>query len=189
MNLSCWPINLLKTFYYKFIEILNYFYKKLFMDLINKLIPTKIQTVIKLFLIRTFPLNFDRWAPKYPPVKEPIINTINKFEGTDPILAKKTAPIKFQKIPTVKNVILIARRKSISKVFIKEIENIFNKYHIQVKKFLCGKYIRNSFEQDQTNIFSMCEKIIDGHNENEIFSVPKFQKNKGFFEKFFNFFN
>ena len=91
------------------------------MDLINKLKPTKIQTVIKVFLIRTFPFNFDRWAPKYPPVKEPIIKTINKFVGTDPIFAKKTAPIKFQKIPTVKNVILIARRKSISKVFIKSI--------------------------------------------------------------------
>ena len=91
------------------------------MDLINKLMPTKIQTVIKVFLIRTFPFNFDRWAPKNPPVKEPIIKTINKLNGTDPILAKETAPIKFQKIPTVKNVILIALRKSISKVFIKSI--------------------------------------------------------------------
>ena len=91
------------------------------MDLINKLIPTKIHTVIKVFLISIFPFNFDRWAPKYPPVKEPIINTINIFEGTDPILAKKIAPKKFQKIPTVKNVILIARRKSILKVFIKSI--------------------------------------------------------------------
>ena len=94
------------------------------MDLINKLIPTKIQTVMKVFLIRTFPFNFDRWAPKYPPVKEPIINTINIFEGTDPILDKKIAPTKFQKIPTVKNVILMARRKSISKVFIKSIVTI-----------------------------------------------------------------
>ena len=91
------------------------------MDLINKLIPTKIQTVIKVLLIRIFPFNFDRCAQKYPPVKEPIINTINIFEGTDPILVKKTAPMKFQKIPTVKNVILIALRKSISKVFIKSI--------------------------------------------------------------------
>ena len=91
------------------------------MDLINKLIPTKIQTVMKVFLIRIFPFNFDRWAPKYPPVKEPIINNINTFEGTDPILTKETAPIKFQKIPTVKNVILIAWRKSISKVLIKSI--------------------------------------------------------------------
>ena len=91
------------------------------MDLINKLIPTKIQTVIKVFFIRVFPFIFDRWAPKYPPEKEPIINTINIFGGTDPNLVKKTAPIKFQKIPTVKNVKLIARRKSISKVFIKSI--------------------------------------------------------------------
>ena len=91
------------------------------MDLINKLIPTKIQTVMKVFLIRIFPFNFDRWAPKYPPEKEPIINIINIFRGTDPILAKKTAPTKFQNIPTVKNVILIARIKSISKVFIKSI--------------------------------------------------------------------
>ena len=89
------------------------------MDLINKLIPTKIQTVVKVFLISIFPFNFDKWAPKYPPVKEPIIKSINIFKGTDPIFAKKTAPIKFQKIPTVKNVKLIARRKSILKVFIK----------------------------------------------------------------------
>ena len=41
--------------------------------------------------------------------------------GTAPILLKKTAPVKFQKIPTVKNVKLIARRKSIPKVFIKSI--------------------------------------------------------------------
>ena len=91
------------------------------MDLINKLIPTKMQTVIKVFLISIFPFNFERWAPKKPPVKEPIIKTINKFNGTDPILDKHTAPTKFQKIPTVKNVILMALRKSISKVFIKRI--------------------------------------------------------------------
>ena len=91
------------------------------MDLINKLIPTKIQTVVKVFLINIFPFNFDKCAPKYPPVKEPINNITNIFEGTDPIFVKKTAPIKFQKIPTVRNVKLIARRKSISKVFIKSI--------------------------------------------------------------------
>ena len=91
------------------------------MDFINKLIPTKKQTVIKVFFIRVLPFNFDKCAPQYPPVKEPIIKTINIFKGTDPILAKETAPTKFQKIPTVKNVKLIARRKSISKVFIKSI--------------------------------------------------------------------
>ena len=43
------------------------------------------------------------------------------FEGSDPILLKNIAPVKFQKIPTVKNVKLMARRKSIPKVFIKSI--------------------------------------------------------------------
>ena len=91
------------------------------MDFINKLIPTNRQTVVKLFLIKIFPFNFDKWAPKYPPVKEPIINIIKIFEGTDPILLKKIAPVKFQKIPTVRNVKLIARIKSIPKVFIRSI--------------------------------------------------------------------
>ena len=91
------------------------------MNLINRLIPTKIQTVMKVFLISIFPFNFDKWAPKNPPKKEPIIKTTNKFNGTDPILDKNTAPTKFQKIPTVKNVILMALRKSISKVFINSI--------------------------------------------------------------------
>ena len=91
------------------------------MDFINKLIPTKKQTVVKHFLITIFPFNFDKWAPKYPPTKEPIINIINKFEGTDPILLRKIAPVKFQKIPTVRKVKLIARRKSIPKVLIRSI--------------------------------------------------------------------
>ena len=91
------------------------------MDFINKLIPTNRQTVVKHFLITLLPFNFDKWAPKYPPTKEPIINIINKFEGTDPILLRKIAPVKFQKIPTVRNVKLIARRKSIPKVLIKSI--------------------------------------------------------------------
>ena len=91
------------------------------MDFINKLIPTNRQTVVKHFFITIFPFNFDRWAPKYPPAKEPIINIINKFEGTEPILLRKIAPVKFQKIPTVRNVKLIARRKSIPKVLIRSI--------------------------------------------------------------------
>ena len=67
------------------------------MNLINKLIPTKIQTDVKVFLIKIFPFNLDKWAPKYPPAKEPIINVINISEGSDPIFAKKTARKKFQK--------------------------------------------------------------------------------------------
>ena len=87
----------------------------------SKLTPTQIHTIVKVFLIKVFPFKFDKWAPIYPPVKEPIINNINMFEGINPILLKKIAPVRFQKIPTVRNVKLIARRKSNPKVFIKSI--------------------------------------------------------------------
>jgi len=58
------------------------------MDLINKLIPTRRQTIVKVFLTSTFPFNFDKCAPKYPPAKEPINNKNNIFWGTVPILLK-----------------------------------------------------------------------------------------------------
>ena len=68
--------------------VLRVDYKKLIMDLINKLIPTRRQTVVKVFLTSKFPFNFDKWAPKYPPAKEPINNKNNIFWGTVPILLK-----------------------------------------------------------------------------------------------------
>ena len=45
----------------------------------------------------------------------------NKFEGIDPILLRKNAPIAFQKIPTEKKVKLTALRKSILKILINKI--------------------------------------------------------------------
>ena len=87
----------------------------------SKLIPTRRQTIVNVFLINKLPFNLDKCAPKYPPVNEPITNKTKIFEGSEPILLKKIAPVKFQKIPTVKNVKLTARRKSIPKVFIKSI--------------------------------------------------------------------
>ena len=90
-------------------------------DFINKLNPTKRQTEVKVLLINLLPFILDKWAPKYPPVKEPIINKNNISEENDPNLLNNIAPVKFQKIPTVKNVILIARMKSILKFFIKSI--------------------------------------------------------------------
>ena len=91
------------------------------MDLIKRPIPTKKQTVINVFLISLFPFKLNKWAPKYPPVKEPNINIINIIGEIDPTLLKKIAPVRFQKIPTVKKVKLTARRKSIPNDLIKSI--------------------------------------------------------------------
>jgi len=41
----------------------------------------------------------------------------------------------------------------------------------------------------EEDIFKMSMKLIEGFNENEVSIVQKQSNNKGFFEKFFNFFN
>ena len=89
--------------------------------MINKLSPTNRETTVKIFLISLFPFKIDKWAPKYPPVKEPNIRIANKLTGMVPILIKKNAPIAFQKMPTVKKVVPTALRKSILKVLINKI--------------------------------------------------------------------
>ena len=49
--------------------------------------------------------------------------------------------------------------------------------------------IKNFLDNKDQDIFRMSMKIIDGFNENEVSIVPKNTNNKGFFVRFFNFFN
>ena len=68
-------------------------------------------------------------------------------------------------------------------------KKIFSKYQISVKNILHYEYIdsfRNSLEG---SIFDTADKILSGYNKNEILLVNKTKENKGFFEKFFNFFS
>jgi hypothetical protein len=78
---------------------------------------------------------------------------------------------------------------SISKNLIKDLENILKKYQISIDQILSAKYVNDFFPQNEHNLFDMAQKIVDGCNENEIKFVNKSQKNKGFFEKFFNLFS
>ena len=88
-------------------------YIKLIIDFVSKLSPTRKLTKVKEFLISLFPFRLDKWAPKYPPEKDPNIRITNKFEGIEPILLRINAPTAFQQIPTEKKVKLTALRKSI----------------------------------------------------------------------------
>ena len=72
---------------------------------------------------------------------------------------------------------------------IKNLEKIFNKYHISIKKIISAKYVREYLGGEDIDIFDKTLKMIDGFNENEVRFVEKSSKNKGFFEKFFNFFS
>ncbi len=77
----------------------------------------------------------------------------------------------------------------LSKLFVLNYEKILSEYQIKINKILSANYIRNCFDNENLDIFSMSQKIIEGHNMNEIILVPKKRKNLGFFEKFFNIFS
>ena len=77
----------------------------------------------------------------------------------------------------------------ISDDLIRDLETILKKYHISLNRVLDASYIQEFFSSDDRNIFSMAKKIIDGNNPNEVVLLDKTDKNQGFFEKFFNFFN
>ena len=77
----------------------------------------------------------------------------------------------------------------LSEEVVKKFEQSLNKYQIKIKQILSADYIKDYFKSDEIDIFSMCKKMTQGYNSNEILLVPKKTKIKGFFEKFFNFFS
>ena len=69
------------------------------------------------------------------------------------------------------------------------IETILKKYQISLSNILSAKYINEFLKNEKIDFFIMAKKIMEGYNPNEVLMVNKTNKNKGFFEKFFNFFN
>lgn len=76
-----------------------------------------------------------------------------------------------------------------SENFLMKIKESLNRYQIEIQRILSASYLRDNFKNSTVDIYSMGQKIIEGHNSNEILFVSKTMKNMGFFEKFFNFFN
>ena len=72
--------------------------------------------------------------------------------------------------------------------YLNVVERIFKNYQIGIKHILNSSYIK-SYLDEQGDLFNMASKIIDGHNENEVVIIPKKVDIKGFFERFFNYFN
>ena len=76
----------------------------------------------------------------------------------------------------------------LSEIYIKEIEKILKKYQITINNILNLEYVEGFLDNKDQDIFMLSAKIIDGLNKNEVSIVPKMTINKGFFERFFNFF-
>ena len=68
-------------------------------------------------------------------------------------------------------------------------KKIFEKFQISVEKIICGKYIFDIFDCNEFNECEMGLKISSGFNPNEVFLIQKSIEKKGFFERFFHFFN
>ena len=79
--------------------------------------------------------------------------------------------------------------KFISKSYILEISKVLEKYQIEVIKHLDGKYIRNFYNEDKSDIAEIAHRIQSDSNQNEVIIVPKNTKKMGFFEKFFQLFS
>ncbi len=77
----------------------------------------------------------------------------------------------------------------LSKEIIKKIEKKLKKYHISINQILNAGYVYKFSNSTDIPFVEMASKIIDGYNKNEVKLVNKTQKNKGFFEKFFDLFS
>ena len=78
----------------------------------------------------------------------------------------------------------------LSNEIIKNLEEILNKYQISLSQIVDADYVKEFLNNKYNeNIFLMTRKILSGYNPNEVLLVNKSNKNKGFFEKFFNLFS
>ena len=67
--------------------------------------------------------------------------------------------------------------------------NMFEKYQIKIKQFMCGNYVKNFKSDINDEISITAHELKKGLNTNEVIFVPKYKENKGFFEKFFQLFS
>ena len=71
---------------------------------------------------------------------------------------------------------------------LKNIKKLLSEYKISVDKVFSHPYLKSFSNEQNKNIYEIAQKTLYGLNENEVFITNKSLKNKGFFEKFFEFF-
>ena len=86
-------------------------------------------------------------------------------------------------------VIIQVQFKSVSFKLLKDIDNVFEKFHIKVSDYLDQNYLKTLSRNQSFELDQIAYKVQNGFNEKEVNLVPKKPKKKGFFEKFFQLFN
>lgn len=88
-----------------------------------------------------------------------------------------------------KDLILEVRLECLKVQIVRNFKKIFSDYEILVEKILLADYLREYINDTSNNIIFVANKILNGENIKEVMWAKKKTMNKGFFEKFFNFFN
>ena len=87
------------------------------------------------------------------------------------------------------NLIIEIKFICLNKQITYNLKMIFAKYQISIKRILNYDFLNHLDKQDGHNILSLADQSINGSLNNEVLIINKLTKNKGFFERFFNFFN
>ena len=95
----------------------------------------------------------------------------------------------FEKEILAEELSLIINFTSIPDSLSYHLEKVLEKYQVKINKYLHKKYVMNFFKDETIKFPLMIFRILEGSNLNEVQLVPKVQKNKGFFEKFFQLFS
>ena len=75
------------------------------------------------------------------------------------------------------------------KKLLKNFEKLFSKQQIFINRFICLNYIKTLDHIDkEQNICEQVKSVVKGINKQEVVSISREPKRKGFFEKLFHFF-
>jgi hypothetical protein len=81
---------------------------------------------------------------------------------------------------------------SISNNFTFNFDKLLENHQIKIKRYMSCSYIKSFFDtesKESVELFVTANKLNEGLNKNEVQLVSKSKENKGFFEKFFQFFS
>ena len=68
-------------------------------------------------------------------------------------------------------------------------DKLLENHQIKIRRYMSGNYIKSYFDEDETDLFMMANKLNNGLNINEVQLVSNSIENRGFFEKFFQLFS
>ena len=126
-------------------------------------------------------------------LKNNVINDTLEYDLTHMIINKLIIDGKeYSSIPKdnyYNNIICEIRFECLKKNISQNLKTIFSKYEIVIKNISSYKYVSNFKNSKIDNIFDVTDKLKNGLNQKEILLFNKPAKNKGFFEKFFDFFS